>query len=134
MNACALCETTTDQRVLYVDDTIAVFGRSDSVLVAPRQHVPTLAHLPDSALGAFLGALRRVCLTVEASYGVGASRIDVIRGEVAAPLHVSLRITPQRIAMTDHDVIDPSGGGRRRVPTTHPLRHLTYDRAHRGDA
>ena len=63
------------------------------VLVAPRSHVDTLPTAPMGA-GALLGALRRVAVAVETSYGATGAAIEPTTELPWAAGHVCYRIAP----------------------------------------
>jgi hypothetical protein len=77
----------------YADEHIIVFRSRDSLLVAPRDHVSSVTHLPRPRLSAFLAALRCVCMSVEATSDRRPVRVEVLDPSTRTPLHVCLRVS-----------------------------------------
>ena len=98
---CALCRAAREPRpapagtvVLAVDDLVALVDEHvPGVLVAPRAHMEGLTTAPVEA-GVVLGALRRVAITVQSSYGASRTSIEPTTELAGAAGHVCYRVVP----------------------------------------
>ena len=105
MAGCAFCEIVAGERdahLIYEDGSAVAFLDKRPVfhghtLVVPRAHHETLLDLPESALGPYFGAVRRVMgAVIEAMEAEGAFIAQNNRISQSVP-HLHVHVVPRRV-------------------------------------
>jgi histidine triad (HIT) family protein len=79
--------------IAFLDTKPLFFGH---VLVVPRAHVPTLADLPDEAVGPFFGAVKRVAGAVERALGAEGTFVALNNKVSQSVPHVHVHVVPRK--------------------------------------
>ena len=98
---CAIAAGEIPSAIVLADDTATAFLDArpvfkGHVLVAPREHVPTLADLPAAAVGPFFITVQRVARAVEAGLAADGSFVAVNNKVSQSVPHLHVHVVPRR--------------------------------------
>jgi histidine triad (HIT) family protein len=82
----------TDAAVAFLDTRPVFKGH---VLVAPRDHLVTLADLPDDLLPAYFGFVRQMSIAVESGLGAGGTFVAVNNKVSQSVPHLHTHVVPR---------------------------------------